>query len=585
MSGKRLGRVGVALVGTLLAVALFAPLIAPYSPNERVGPPFARPSEAHLLGTNDVGHDLLSGLIHGARISLLVGMVAAAAATILGTAVGVAAGYRRGWVDGLLMRAVDVVLCLPFVPLMIVVGVFLGPGLATEIVVIAGVMWAPTARELRSQVLSVRELDHVLAARTMGASGMRVLVRHVLPEVGPLVAPQFVLAAKVAILLEASLSFLGLGDAGAQSWGTMLSFAQARSAFLTDAWLWWVVPPGLAIASTVVGFALIGYGFEERAQPQLRLRRRGVATAPSVARAAPDRPVADDAILSVEGLTVAYGTGAEAVRAVEDATLTVGRGEIVGLVGESGCGKSTLVAASTAMLRGTATVLKGRVLLEGKDLASLPDAALRRLRGKRVAVVPQHAMSALNPVLRIGAQLAEAVRAHRSIGRDEALRCAGELLDMVGVGADRARDYPHELSGGMRQRVVVAMAMANEPVLIVADEPTTGLDLVVAAEITAMLADLRERSGVSMLVVSHDLPLLLRLADRVAVMCDSRIVEKYPASLLAEEAAHPYTRALLVAAPRLPAPAATPIAPTGAETQTAGGPARQALLAMPELTL
>ncbi len=267
---RRFALTGVVILGVLVTVALAAPLLAPYDPAHRAGVPFTPPSGEHLLGTNDVGQDLLSELLFGARSSLLAGTVAALAATVLGAGVGIVAGYARGWVDTALMRLVDVVLSLPVLPLTIVIGVFAGPGLVTQIVVIASVIWAGVARELRAQVLSVRERDHIQALRAMGGRAGYVVPRHVLPAVTPLVVPQFVLATKTAILLEASLAFLGLGDITAKSWGTTLSLAHSRSAFLTDAWLWWVLPPGAAIAVTVLAFALLGYAFEERARPALR---------------------------------------------------------------------------------------------------------------------------------------------------------------------------------------------------------------------------------------------------------------------------------------------------------------------------
>ena len=258
------GLAGALLLALLLGTAVAAPLLAPYGEGARPGPAFARPGAAHPLGTDDVGHDLLSELLFGARLSLAIGGTAALAATGISTVVGLAGGYLKGPVDRVLMRLADVVLSLPFLPLMLVVGVFLGPGLGTLVAVIGGVLWAGPARELRAQVLSVRELEHVQAARTLGAGHLAVMGRHVLPLVMPLVVPQFVLAARTAILSEASLSFLGLGDPTARSWGGMLFFAHARSAFLTDAWLWWVLPPGLCIAAAVVGFALLGQAVSER---------------------------------------------------------------------------------------------------------------------------------------------------------------------------------------------------------------------------------------------------------------------------------------------------------------------------------
>jgi peptide/nickel transport system permease protein len=536
--------IGLGILVVLALVAAAAPLLAPYDPAERAGRPFSAPSAAHLLGTNDVGHDLLSELVYGARVSLLVGVTAALVATVVGAAVGVTAGYARGRLDPVLMRGVDVVLALPALPLTIVVGVFAGPGIGTQILVIAAVMWAGVARELRAQVLSLRERDHIQALRAMGAGPWHVARRHLLPAVAPLVVPQFVLATKTAILLEASLAFLGLGDITAKSWGTMLSLAHARSAFLTDAWIWWVLPPGLAIALTVLAFALLGHAFEERARPALRAR--GAAPRPPAAL----RLVAHAGgpPLAVDDLRVTYAGAA--VPAVDGVDLEVAAGELVGLVGESGSGKSTLAAAAVGMLPPGA-LTSGAVRVEGRDLATLSAEQLRGMRGNRIALIPQEAMSALNPVHTIEDQLVEAVRVHRRVGRDAARERAAELLELVGIDPRRGRDHPHRFSGGMRQRVVIAMALANDPAVVVADEPTTGLDAIVQAEVLDLLDGLRRRLGLALLVVTHDLPMIERIADRIAVMRAGRLVEVGPAGRVVSAPEHPYTRLLVESAPRL----------------------------------
>jgi peptide/nickel transport system ATP-binding protein len=217
-----------------------------------------------------VGQDILSELIFASRLSLTVGFVTACLATILGAAVGIVGGYLRGAVDAVLMRGVDVILSLPFLPLMIVLAAFLGQNTTNLILVIGLLIWARPARLIRSQVLSVRESGHVQAARAMGATHGYIMFRHVLPRVAPLVAAQFVRTANVSIMLEASLAFLGLSDPFQKSWGAILFYANARSAFLTDAWLWWVLPPGLCIAAVVISFAFLGYALEERVDPRLR---------------------------------------------------------------------------------------------------------------------------------------------------------------------------------------------------------------------------------------------------------------------------------------------------------------------------
>ncbi len=266
---NRLGIIGGVMVTSLIFMAVAAPWLAPYDPTERVGRPFQAPSAEHLLGTNDVGQDLLSELIYGSRVSLTVGIVAAVVALILGTTVGVLAGYYPKRLGRVLMQGVDVLLILPFLPLLIVLAAYLGRSLLNTIIVIGVLIWAGPSRVIRSQVLSLRSREYVLAARTMGAPDRWAILRHVLPRTALLATGAFVRAVSTAILLEAALSFLGLGDPLQKSWGSILFWAQARGAFLTPAWKWWVLPPGLMIMIASLGFALIAFAMEERINPRL----------------------------------------------------------------------------------------------------------------------------------------------------------------------------------------------------------------------------------------------------------------------------------------------------------------------------
>lgn len=261
--------VGLVLIVGLTFTAILAPILAPYDPTERVGRPFQVPSMAHILGTNDIGQDILSELIWGTRISLLVGTLAALIAIIIGTTVGLLAGYslRLGMV---LMRIVDIILVLPFLPLLILLAAYLGRSLPNTILVIGLLSWAGTARVIRSQVLTCVKYDYLLAAQAVGARHGHILLRHLLPQVLLLAMGQFVEATSAAILLEASLSFLGLGDPLQKSWGAILYWAQVRGAFLTPAWLWWVLPPGLMIVAAALGFALVGFALEQILNPRLR---------------------------------------------------------------------------------------------------------------------------------------------------------------------------------------------------------------------------------------------------------------------------------------------------------------------------
>lgn len=260
--------IGLIILGALGGIAIFTP--APYDPHERVGAPFQRPSSQHLLGTNDIGQDIFSEVIHGTRTSLLIGVLAAVLAILLGTLVGVIAGYAGGAVDAILMRLVDIVLVVPFLPLMILLAAYLGPSLITVIAVMAALMWARPARVIRAQVLSVKSLLYVEAAQALGGSFGHVLRQHIIPAIVPLAMAQLVTVASSAILIESSLAFLGLGDPVQKSWGTVLYYAQARGAFLTGAWLWWVLPPGALITLSVLGFALVGYALEYQGNPRLQ---------------------------------------------------------------------------------------------------------------------------------------------------------------------------------------------------------------------------------------------------------------------------------------------------------------------------
>lgn len=256
-------------------------------------------------------------------------------------------------------------------------------------------------------------------------------------------------------------------------------------------------------------------------------------------------------LLEVSGLSTVYFTEQEPVWAVRDVSLSLERGEVLGLVGESGCGKSTLVMSLLRLIKTPGKIVAGSMTFEGQSLFELPRKRMRHIRGARMSLVPQAAMNSLDPVYAIGALVAEAIRAHRDVSRAAARDRAVELIEAVGIPPERAGAYPHELSGGMRQRAAVALALANEPALLIADEPVTGLDVIVQAQVLELIREQRERLGLSMIFVSHDLRVVTSVSDQIIVMRDGQAVEHGPASQLASDPEHPYTRALLDAAPSL----------------------------------
>jgi peptide/nickel transport system ATP-binding protein len=266
------------------------------------------------------------------------------------------------------------------------------------------------------------------------------------------------------------------------------------------------------------------------------------------------RAVQGEALVQLEDLVVDYLEPDRAVRAVDHLNLTIRAGEIVGLAGESGCGKTTTGNAILQILRPPAEVTGGRILFRGTDLTTRSKRELRRYRWRNVSMVFQSAMSTLNPVMRVGAQFVDMMQAHERVRRSDALKRAGELLRLVGIDPRRVRSYPHELSGGMRQRVVIAMALALEPELVIMDEPTTALDVVVQREILQEIQELQARLGFAVLFITHDLSLLLEFADRIAIMYAGEIVETAPSSALFERPTHPYTVGLMSSFPPLTGP-------------------------------
>lgn len=267
---NKLGVIGIVILLAFVFIAVFAPYIAPYNPYERVGIPFEPPSAQNLLGTNDIGQDILSEIIYGTRTSLVMGVLSACVALIIGTTVGLTAGYFGGYVDTVLMRIVDVILVIPMLPLMILLAAFLGPSFWNIIIVIGILSWANPARVIRAQVLTIKNKGYIESVKVIGGKSRYIILKHIFPPTLSIIISQLILMSSRAILMESSLSFLGLGDPTQKSWGIILYYAQSRSAFLSDAWVWWILPPGLLITMLVISFSYIGNALEQIVNPRLR---------------------------------------------------------------------------------------------------------------------------------------------------------------------------------------------------------------------------------------------------------------------------------------------------------------------------
>ena len=381
---------------------------------------------------------------------------------------------------------------------------------------------------VRAQVLTLKERPYVERARALGAGNSQIVGRHILPNVFPLIFANTILVVAVAILTETTLSFLGLGDPFSVSWGSILESAFAEGAISLGAW-WYLVPPGLCIVLVVLGFTMCGYAFDEILDPRLRKTMNGT-------------------LLDVKNLRVLYEVRGKKAPAVDGVDLSLGAGDALGLAGESGCGKSTLALACLGLLPRNATV-EGSIRFRDMEVIGAKPGRLRAMRWAGISMVFQGAMSAFNPVRRVGDQVVEAILLHEDVPKREARARMRELFEHVGIAPRRAGDYPHEFSGGMRQRVMIAMALACNPPLVIADEPTTALDVMIQAQILNLLAQLREERNIALLVITHDLSVLAQVADRVAVMYAGRIVEEGSAAELLTTPRHPYTKSLVGAFP------------------------------------
>ena len=548
-STKVIGAVGFVLFIAVVLFAVLGPFIIPYDAYKQSGPSFMAPNRDHWLGTNDMGQDILAELAEGARTSLTIGILTALFATIIGGSIGILAGYIGGWFEVVVMRVIDVVLTLPFLPLMIVIAVYMGPGIFTQIFVITLVMWAGKARQIRAQTLSIKTTGPVLAAKTMGANHLYIFNKHIFPSVFPLFIPQFVGAVNTAILLESSLSFLGMGNPLVKSWGSILYYANSRSAFLTEAWVWWIIPPGICIVMVVLAFSLMGYYLEEKVNPRLssyalapkRQKREVVEDLTQVER---------DIVLSVQNLTVEYPKKGLYQEVVSNVSFELQRGDVLGIVGESGSGKSTVAASIIQQLKLPGRS-RGSIYFEGQALETLDDEQIRQLRGKDIGYIAQAAMNAINPVITIDKQLKEAIKVHQKLDEAEMDKRVMEVMTQVGLDTKWRFAFSHELSGGMRQRVIIAMALINRPKLIIADEPTTGLDVIVQVEIVQLLRKLQRELNISMIFISHDLPAVLSVTDRLIIMKYGHIVDSGESIEVAENSSHPYTRRLVDSIPLL----------------------------------
>ncbi|MEV0640914.1 dipeptide/oligopeptide/nickel ABC transporter permease/ATP-binding protein [Streptomyces sp. NPDC050619] len=544
-----LGLFSSVVLALIVLLGLSSPFLAPHDPNEaRLQLTNAPPlTGGYLLGGDQSGRDVLSRLMHATLGTLTASLVVLVVSLALGVTAGLVAGYFGGRFDTVGSWVSNTVMALPGFVLLIALYTVIGPSILIAMAIF-GVLIAPSYyRLVRNLVLGVRQELYVDAAKVAGLSDARIVSRHVLRAVRAPVTVQssFVLGAGIAI--QAGLEFLGLGDPTSPSWGGMLqdAFNNIYIARLNVVW------PALLITATTLCLVLLGNALRDvlqtgRAQAQ-PLRPKAVARL-RAARPAPAESVAEaaDALLSVRHLVVGYPTAdAQVKTVVHGVSLDVRRGEILGLVGESGSGKSQTAFSVLGILPRDAVVLGGAITFDGLDLRD--EKNLREVRGRRISYVPQEPMSNLDPSFTIGAQLGYGLRAVKDVGKAEARRELTELLGQVGIKDPRRvfDSYPHQISGGMAQRVLIAGAVAAGPDLIIADEPTTALDVTVQAEVLDLIRALQQERGMAMILVTHNFGVVADICDRVSVMRQGAVVETNDTLDLFRTPLDAYTKMLL----------------------------------------
>ncbi|WP_404429993.1 dipeptide/oligopeptide/nickel ABC transporter permease/ATP-binding protein [Microbacterium lacus] len=604
--GLRLGeltlgaKISLGLLIAIGVIAIFAPVFAPYDPLAS-GPPVLPPSAEHWFGTDRQGRDILSRLIYGARYSLVIGLGATLVALLAAAVLGTVAATAPKAIAETLMRILDIVMSFPGIALAAVFVAVFGQSLPVLVLTIAFLYVPQLTRVIRANILDQYGEDYVSAVRVMGTSTPRIIAKHVARNsIAPVLVFATVLVAD-AIVFEASLSFIQAGVPDPEpSWGNVI--AAGRNLVMSGAW-WATFFPGLLIMLTVLALNLLAESMTD-AMVSPRARKVTVdagsteeathdleeAQAPALKGATPEEVAAGidelrdermpisglpgdliDAVpvtviplekrlaelrgrelqrtdrlmygrdsaplLEVQDLSIAFPRHGD-VNVVDNVNFTVRPGETMALVGESGCGKSITSLAIMGLLDPRAT-LQGKILFDGKDLLAMGSAERNALRGNDIAMIYQDALSSLNPAMLIRSQM-------KQLTSRGGTRTSEDLLELVGLDPKRTlASYPHELSGGQRQRVLIAMALTRNPRLVIADEPTTALDVTVQAQVIELLNRLREELGFAMLFVSHDLALVAELAHRITVMYAGQVVEQGTTREVLTQPVHEYTRGLL----------------------------------------
>jgi len=556
------------LTTVMLVVIVFFAVVAPIWWGEEavVANPDAialPPSAEHVLGTDNLGRDILIRTLVATRLSLVMALAATALGAVAGLLVGALPAVLGARAQRAFSNVIATWLAFPVLLVAMLTVILLGPGSTTAVFALALTMTPSFARLAQTLSAKVAGSEYLAAARMLGVSRGRQFTHYILPNIAEPVIVNVTTSIGGGLLALSSLSFLGIGVQPPEfDWGRMLSegFAQVYVSPVA------AIGPGVAVVFSGLAFSMLGESLaasmRHRSGRSVRSPRR-LGPAPRTLVPAPPAPVSPP-LLDVQGLCISFPGEGGWIRTVQDVSFRVDRGELVGVVGESGSGKSVTMMSIAQLPPAGAVVTAEKLTFEGDELAGRSPERAGRILGTRIGVVFQDSLTALNPALRVGTQLGEVPRVHDGASRAQARAAAVAALASVDIpdAERRAAQFPHEFSGGMRQRTLIAMSQIGTPALVIADEPTTALDVTVQRRVLQLLRRQCEETGAAALVVSHDIAVLGELCRRILVMYAGRIVEDVDAALLAspERLAHPYTRALATSLPDLDTDRTKPLA-------------------------
>jgi len=539
----------IAYLFVILILALFGSSFSHWDPNKPdVFSVLQGPSAKHWFGTDSAGRDVYTRLLVGSRATLIAAALVVGTALLIGVPVGMFAGYYGGALDGTASWASNMLMSLPVMIILLSARTVIGSSIYSSMFIV-GVLVAPGFFRLtRTAVMAVRNELYVDAARVSGLSDIRIMSKHILTVVRAPIIIQTSMIAGIAISFQSSLEFLGLGDSSLVSWGVMLNDG-FRNIFMKPILLFW---PALAISLTIASFVLFGNAFRDALEDSKKVKAKRTDSAIVVS----ETPVAADEsrhLLSVTDLGIGYPLADGGLKkVVNEISFSVDKGEVLGIVGESGSGKTQTAFSILGLLPESAIITSGRVSFNGESLLSpekgkISEKAMREFRGKKIAYIPQEPMSNLDPNFKIGYQLVRPMMKVLGLSKADAVAKAHSLLKTVGIeNTERIFNaYPHEISGGMAQRVLIAGAVSCDPDLLIADEPTTALDVTIQAEVLDLLRDLQGKFGMGIILVTHNFGVVADLCDRVVVMQNGSVVESGDVRTILKAPKEPYTQELL----------------------------------------